>query len=252
MAAAQVPTMSKARPTPPPQREGSSAPTRRSNGRPALAVRIAVSLLLAFHLFAVFIAPLSIPPSSRLAIDVAQGTFLQWYLDALYINHGYAFFAPDPGAGRLVRWEILNPQGAVVKQGEFPNSKEHWPRLWYHRHFMLADQVGDGMDDDAWRKRFLEAYGRHILRESDGAAVRIRWIEHRPLEPEEATRGMKLDDPSTYRQTLPDVIVRRSDLGPEEVIQPMPPANQTNIWQNPRQNVAGPPNVGNPWTRGTR
>jgi hypothetical protein len=245
MAAAQVPTMTKIRPNPQPQREGSPAPARRANGRPSLAVRIVVSSILVWHLFAVFIAPMSVPPSSALVMEVAQGSHLQWYLDALYINHGYAFFAPDPGSGRLVRWEILNAQGAVTKQGEFPNAKEQWPRLWYHRHFMLADQVGDGMDDDVWRRRFLEAYARHILRESDGAAVRVRWIEHQPLAPEVALKGAKLDDPSTYRQTLPDVIVRRADLGPED-------NNQTNLWQSPRQNVAGPPNVGNPWTRGIR
>lgn len=244
--AAQAPTMTKIRPNPQPQREGMPTPTRRANGPPSLAVRIGVSVILVWHLLAVFLAPLSVPPSSNFIMDIAQGTYMQSYLDALYINHGYAFFAPDPGSGRLIRWEILNPQGAVTKQGEFPNVKEHWPRLWYHRHFMLADQVGDGLDDDAWRRKYLEAYGRHILRQSEGAAaVRVRWVEHRPLSPVDALKGMKLDDPSTFRQTLPDVVIRRSDLGPEE-------SNQTNIWQSPRQNVAGPPNVGSPWTRGTR
>jgi hypothetical protein len=247
--AAQVPTMTKIRPNPQLQREGSPAPARRANGRPSLAVRIAVSAILVFHLFAVFIAPMSVPPSSNLIMDIAQGTSLQLYLDALYINHGYAFFAPDPGSGKLVRWEVMNAQGAVIKQGEFPNSKEQWPRLWYHRHFMLADQLGLGVEDERdpnlWKRKFLEAYARHILRESDGEMVRVRYIEHVPLDPKLALQGAKLDDPSTYKQVLPDVVVRRSDLGPTD-------ANQTNNWQSGRQNVAGPPNVGNPWTRGTR
>jgi hypothetical protein len=182
-------------------------------------------------------------------MTIAQQPPMQWYLDVLYVNHGYSFFAPDPGAGKLVRWEVLNAQGAVTKQGEFPNKKEQWPRLRYHRHFMLADQAGAGpeeeRDPDLWKRKYMEGYARHILRESDGAAVRVRWIEHRPLEPGAAFDGAKLDDPSTYRQILPDVIVRRSDLGPDD-------ANQSNIWQSGRQNVAGPPTVGSPWTRGTR
>ncbi len=249
--AAQVPTMNKLRPNPQPQREGSPAPVRRTNGRPSAPVRVVVSVLLVWHLFAVFVAPLSVPPTSWLVMTIAQEPPVQWYLDALYINHGYQFFAPDPGAGRLVRWEVLDGQGRVIEQqrGEFPNKKEHWPRLWYHRYFMLADQAGAGIeeerDPDLWKRKYLEAYARHILRESDGAAVRLRWIEHRPLDPKAAFDGAKLDDPSTYRQVLQDIIVRRSDLGPDN-------SNQSNIWQSGRQNVAGPPNVGSPWTRGTR
>jgi hypothetical protein len=114
---------------------------------------------------------------------------------------------------------------------------------------MLADQAGAGLDEerdaDRWKRKFLDSYARHLLRESDGEAVRIRWIEHRPLDPGDAFNGAKLDDPSTYRQILPDVIVRRSDLGPAD-------GDQTRIWQSGRQNVAGSPTVGSPWTKGTR
>ncbi|MEX0641127.1 MAG: hypothetical protein WD468_00420 [Pirellulales bacterium] len=212
-------------------------------------MRIAVSAVIVFHLFAVIIAPMSVPPTSNLIMEIAQGTKLQLYLDALYINHGYAFFAPDPGSGKIVHWEIMNTQGAVIQQGEFPNSKEQWPRLWYHRHFMLADQLGIGAEDERdpnlWKRRFLEGYARHLLRESDGEMIRVRYFEHMPLDPELALQGAKLDDPSTYKQVLPDVVVRRSDLGPAD-------SHQTDIWQSDRQNVAGPPNAGNPWTRGTR
>jgi hypothetical protein len=140
------------------------------------------------------------------------------------------------------------------ERGDFPNKTEQWPRLWYHRHFMLADQAGAGPEDerdpDLWKRKYLEAYARHILRQHpDGAAVRLRWIEHRPLEPGAAFEGAKLDDPSTYRQVLPDIIVRRSELEPEESKQN---SDQTNIWQSGRQNVAGPPNAVSPWTRGIR
>lgn len=249
--------MTKIRPNPQPQREGSPSPARRANGRPSLPVRVVVSAILVWHIIAVFIAPMSVPPTSYLIMNIAQRPPMQWYLDALYINHGYAFFAPDPGAGRLVRWEVLDNQGRVIEQqkGEFPNKKEQWPRLWYHRHFMLADQAGAGPEDERnpnfWARKYLEAYARHILRRSEnGAAVRVRWIEHRPLDPKAAFDGAKLDDPSTYRQELPDIIVRRSDLGPEDAV-PVN-TNQSHFWESGRQNVAGPPNGGSPWMRGTR
>jgi hypothetical protein len=198
--------------------------------------------MLVWHLTALVLAPLSIPPTSRLVRDLAQQPPMQWYLDGLYLNHGYHFFAPDPGAGRLVRYEVADERGGTMKQGEFPNSEVQWPRLWYHRHFMLADQAGAGPEDpadpDSWKRKYLEAYARHLLRVHDGHSARVRWIEHRPLDPQAAYEGAKLNDPSTY-QTLLEVVQRRSDLGPI-------PNGQSNAWQS------GPTQIASPWTGVTR
>jgi len=102
-------------------------------------VRGIVSAVLAFHVAAVFIAPWSgPPPASQLSQSVAG--WIRPYLNAVNINHGYRFFAPNPGASHLVRYELLLRDGNV-ERGQFPNLEEHWPRLLYHRHFMVAETV---------------------------------------------------------------------------------------------------------------
>ena len=237
--AAQVPTMTKVRPNPPPQRDGGAAPARRTNGRPSFAIRVIVSALLVWHLAAVFLAPLSVPPSSELVVNLAQTPPVQWYLDALYLNHGYQFFGPDPPAGHVIRYEVLNGTGGVIERGEFPNRKEQRPRLLYHRYFMLADQATipspDAQERDHWERAYLESYARHLLwTHEDAQTVRIQRIRHWPIPLQYARQGRRLDDPEGT-EVLKEVTQRRSDLGPAA-------ADQGGMWQG------GRPMTANPWT----
>ena len=64
---------------------------RRPGARP---LRWAVSLWLVFHVSAIIIAPASVAPSSDL-VRSAWAVFRP-YLQILYLNHGYHFFAPEP------------------------------------------------------------------------------------------------------------------------------------------------------------
>jgi hypothetical protein len=207
------PPAGKPRPNPPQREAGETAPRR--PGPPALFVRITITVVLLWHLAAVFLAPMSVPPSSPLVVTIAQGWPMQWYLDAMYLNHGYYFFAPEPGDGHLIYYDIYDAQGNPLKQGKFPDWDLHWPRLWYHRQFMLADQVGGGIPHEHWQRRFLEAFGRQLLRQFGGESVRVRWIAHSPPDPRTLTDPAKLDVPESYKLRLPEVIQRRSDLGPE-------------------------------------
>jgi hypothetical protein len=155
------------------------------------------------------------------------GQPMQKYLDVLYLNHGYHFFAPEPSAGHLIRYQVLDERGGTVAEGEFPSKKDHWPRLLYHRYFMLADQceVAAPTEAEANQKRdeYLRAYARQILRNYPTAAtVNLqRWI-HYPLRAEDAVR-MDTDpsleqyrnDPLAYPPTYQkeaEVTQRRSDL----------------------------------------
>jgi hypothetical protein len=196
-------------------------------------VRIIVSLVLVWHLAAVFLAPMSVPPSSQLVIGIAQNPPMQRYLDALYLNHGYYFFAPDPGDGHLIYYDLSDAQGNIVKQGKFPDWDLHWPRLWYHRHFMLAEQTGSGFQDEQGQRRYLEAYARQLLRQFSGETARVRWIAHQPLDPFRATEPLRLDSPESYKLRL-EVVQRRSDLGSELEVQ-----SQTAL--------SRPPEVANRW-----
>jgi hypothetical protein len=194
---------------------------------------VIISLLLIWHLAAVFLAPMSVPPSSQLVAYLAQETPMQWYLDALYLNHGYFFFAPEAGDAHLIYYDVYDAQGNPLKQAKFPDWDLQWPRLRYHRHFMLAEQVGAPVDTEQWQRRYLEAYARQLLRQFDGETVRVRWVEHLAVDPMRATDPIKLDAPESYKVVM-EVVQRRSDLGPE------PPVQSTS-------QRATPPDVANRW-----
>jgi hypothetical protein len=238
------PTPQKVRPTPEPRE-----PRAKRNGKWGPALRIIISIVIVWHFTAVFMAALCIPASSPLVIDIAQKPPMQWYLDALYMNQGHSFFAPDVGPSRIVHYELFDQSGRPIGEGDLPSRKDHWPRLRYHRHFMLADQAPSGDDEfnRRWGQIYLAAYARQLLRANPQAqAVRVRHYSHWPLTQELETyarqegydrayqrfvqemagNGVTIDDRGY--QLLSEVTQRRNDLGPEE----MDPANQSNAWQS--------------------
>lgn len=177
--------------------------------------RFLVSLLLVMHLLAVFVAPWALtteralPPNYQPARGqpdppardsplwqipiVAESLhwFFSPYQNLVYINHGYNYFAPDPPASSVIRWEVVQPSGEVVR-GEFPNKEQQWPRLFYHRHMMLADQT-PGMD-----ARAGEYCASHVATVYGGNSSLSLYV-HNLLTPEEVQGGKALNDASTYQ-----------------------------------------------------
>src|SRR5438132_13994609 len=88
--------------------------------RPALWVKAAISLLLALHLSAVFIAPFAaacnVRGSSSPLADVAYRA-LRPYIAALFLDHGYFFFAPNPGPNHLVEYKVEFADGRPPIEG---------------------------------------------------------------------------------------------------------------------------------------
>jgi hypothetical protein len=252
------PTPQKVRPIaeprePRPKRPGTLGP----------ALRIAISIVIVWHFTAVFMAALSIDSSSPLIANIAQRRPMQWYLDALYLNQGHSFFAPNVGPCGVVHYDLFNQAGQPMGAGDLPSTKEHWPRLRYHRHFMLSDQAPSGDDNRSkyWGRAHLEAYARQVLREHpDAGAVRLRHYHHwaLPLEFEIKARTDNYGWDRAYRdfaqamarngvtidehgyQLMMEVTQRRSDLGPEE-------ATQANTWQS-----GGRVDTANRWGGGPR
>jgi hypothetical protein len=196
-AAIKTPTSSSPTPAPKPrpatpQREGSA----KRGGRPGLVIRIALTVFIAWHFTGVFLAALCVPTSSELVLRLAQHWPMQWYLDALYMNQGHSFFAPDVGPGHMIRYQLLDQSGHEIDRGDFPSRKEHWPRLLYHRYFMLADQselpFNDKATRDLWQRNYLEAFGRQLLREHPQAqTVVLRRYNHWPLPYYYVAGGLK-------------------------------------------------------------
>lgn len=104
-------------------------------------VRFAISVLLIGHLLAVVLPPLSLQTRGPVGQSPSVSTLLRMvegYSQLLYIDRGYAFFAPDPGPSHLIQAAITDSEGNR-EELMFPDREMQWPRLLYHRHFMLSE-----------------------------------------------------------------------------------------------------------------
>jgi len=180
-------------------------------------LRLLLSLLIGFHVLSLFVAPWSSPPpSSQLSQSVADQ--FRWYSNATHTQNGYRFFAPAPGPSHLVEFDLTLNDG-TKKSGRFPDLNEQWPRLYYHRYFMLSEHLNNMLNltpsempadlspemraafqkDRALFHKFVEAYANQLLREYDAKHVKLRLVEHRfPSLTEALVKGWELDDKRLY------------------------------------------------------
>jgi hypothetical protein len=61
----------------------------------------------------------------------------------MYLDHGYFFFAPNPGPSFLVKYKVEFADGRDPVEGVFPNLEEQTPRLLYHRYFMVSTALNN-------------------------------------------------------------------------------------------------------------
>ena len=151
-----------------------------------------LSLWLAFHVFAVFISPAAMPPASPLLEDGYELALP--YNEALFLNHGYHYFAPDPGPSTLIAWEIPR-KGEAPVVGRFPDLSIR-PRLLYHRYFMLAENIW--AFDDETQVDVLKAYAKHFAGQFDSDRISLSRVSHEPSSILRLQAGGKLDDPETF------------------------------------------------------
>ncbi|MEX2187704.1 MAG: hypothetical protein WD875_12950 [Pirellulales bacterium] len=157
--------------------------------------------------------------TSPLAISL--GRTFRPYLEVVATQYqGYQFFN-EPGPSHLIRYELEFDDGRETVRGTFPDIKEHWPRLRYHRHFMLTEHaftqvvrveptpppgVEPGTPNyEFWRKlrtaneelsrAILASYAQHLMYVHGAARARLFGIERRYPMPEEVVAGVKLGDP---------------------------------------------------------
>ncbi|MBL8889307.1 MAG: hypothetical protein JNL67_04970 [Planctomycetaceae bacterium] len=101
-----------------------------------------MSIWLGYHVLAMFVSPWAVPPTSQLAISVQS--YVAHYQTVLYLNHGYRFFAPDPGPANIVGFSVIKADGSQIN-GIFPDRNainRDYPRLNYHRWFMWSETLG--------------------------------------------------------------------------------------------------------------
>jgi len=206
-----------------------------------------LSSLILLHLAAVFVAPFQFAStvggsSSPLADALRFG--LRPYIEAMYLNHGYFFFAPNPGPNHLIEYRVEYADGREPTIRRIPDLKTERPRLFYHRHFMVAEALNNAYAppepqpepspppltaSDQERERYAyerEGYTTYLtswrrqraqyeamrqsieehLKQKHGAAnVKIARIEHRQPLPDDFTTGRRLTDKDSYVE-MPEVL----------------------------------------------
>jgi hypothetical protein len=158
--------------------------TRRGWSKPA---RILASLAILVHLGGVVLPPLAGPPPASL---LANRLIQPWrpYVGLLFLGHGYRFFAPDPGPGHSIRWSLVDARGSIV-EGTIPDAAGDWPRLLYHRRFMIPEKLSAlvppaDAPDEIRREARLEwlplvrAVAGELLSRHDGQTVSLQLVEH--------------------------------------------------------------------------
>jgi hypothetical protein len=188
--------------------------------------KIALSGLLLLHCLAVIAEPFRFftrssrgnsPAADPLRLTLAP------YIEFVYLNHGYFFFAPEPGPSHLMECELRFGENELGRL-RFPDKQAQRPRLLYHRHFMLAEFLhqlhvppvqsaiieGDDQLLADWRAdrgRFelvRDSMIRHVISRYDADGATISRVEHRlPSSDEVLVQRIALNDPTLY-VVLPD------------------------------------------------
>ncbi len=155
---------------------------------------IAVNAWLLMHLIAIVTAPATVGPSSQTARNVwlAVGPYLQ----AGYLNHGFHYFAPQPGSSNLVAWTVTLKDG-TTKSGRFPN-RDIQPRLLYHRHFMLSEFLGNA--DPDLQSVVVRGFARNLCREHNAVSVALSTVRHDLPSMERIRAGGQPDDGDLYEE----------------------------------------------------
>lgn len=223
-----------------------SSDNSRSNGPAPLKiwVKVAISMLVVVHLWAVLGEPIRFSTRGPGGPSPAASAFrrpIGPYADMAYLNHGYAFFAPDPGPSHLVRASWVDDQGEERTQ-TFPDLNDQWPRLMYHRHFMLTEFLHNlhepnALPDDVprdspafrdWRgardryEMIRDGFVNHLQKAYQTDQLTIERIEHRmPGIPEFVDEKIDLQHERLY-MPLPDGLPPLPTM-PMEPLPPMQP-----------------------------
>lgn len=184
--------------------------------------RMIISVLVVAHLIAVLIPPFALqsvgPAGSSPVADIFHRVFHP-YIEVAFLDHGYAFFAPNPGPSHLIRARMTFDDGRESLEQTFPNLRDQWPRLLYHRHFMLSEQLNSQyappelpaeVRDDPfivarWRARRDEyelkwrGFEEHLRRKHNAADVKLTRVRHRMIDVfEVADERKRLDAADTF------------------------------------------------------
>jgi hypothetical protein len=178
-----------------------------------------LSVAIAYHLLAVFVgAWIGSPPTSPFAEFVAQP--FRSYIAIADLNHGYRFFAPNPGPSHIFRYRLTFGDGST-HESQFPDRREQWPRLFYHRHLMLSENlnvlrpnvadVEPSIGGNEAMQRFAalaRSYAGHLLRTHDARQIDWEFVRHYQPSPSDIAEGRTLEGNEFYETLERGTLVR--------------------------------------------
>jgi hypothetical protein len=183
---------------------------------------VVISVLLIAHIVAIFMPPFMLQASGSggsSPFGIMVMNLFAPYIDIAFLNHGYAFFAPNPGPSHLVRARIEFDDGRDPIEETFPDLDRQWPRLLYHRHFMLSEQLTAQYQPpqlppeisqepelaERWQtaRRMYElkwrSFEEHLATKYDTTHVTLTRVRHRMIDVYEVgQQHKKLDAPDTF------------------------------------------------------
>jgi hypothetical protein len=122
---------------------------------------------------------------------------------------------------------VFDAGGQPIANGRLPDRRDQWPRLFYHRHMMLVDQMLTDESGDSPLAGAAFRVAERLLEKHGGETIRLTLVRHNLLRPEQVKEGMKLDDPSTYEVRL--VMDHRRGDQPPAPRRPGPGGEQVGI-----------------------
>jgi hypothetical protein len=167
-------------------------PQSTSRKMPNRMLRYCINLWVVLHFTAILAAAGTIGQASGYAMAVWQ--VFRPYLEVLFLNHGFNFYAPEPSATMMITFEAERPDGSITT-GQIPDPAL-WPRLLYQRNLLLTEHIGLVPMDN--RDPWYRSYAQHLCRKLGARKVHLTLVKHDPMPMEMFRNGGHLDDPITY------------------------------------------------------
>jgi hypothetical protein len=114
---------------------------------PRLYRRLAFSFGILFHFAGISCAVLNVNPSPWLT-SYAWAHCFQYYLNFIYMNNAYHFYAPEPGPG-IMLWFDVHYDDNSEQWLELPVRENHHWLLNYQRRLSLPEQVNQTASSQA-------------------------------------------------------------------------------------------------------
>jgi hypothetical protein len=133
--------------------------------------RVAVTLVVLTHAWAIWVGAWASPPSSALERSLADG--FRGYYDLLDQGYAYRYYAPEPPPTPIVTATIRFADGRS-EEVRLPDRATR-PRMLYQRELALANSLFQEVDEsrrhrgDPGHGPWAQSYARHLGRTHPGA-----------------------------------------------------------------------------------